>query len=113
MNRRVVCPIFWAGPRFRPLITGDTRLIVAGGYKPAEAESLLHRGEADAIAFGRLFLANPDLPRRIAEDASLNPYDRSTFYAREMHGYLDYHTLAQVRARQSQEEEQDKRLCRS
>jgi N-ethylmaleimide reductase len=104
-----VAPILDLGPdRFRPLITGNTRLIVAGGYKPAEAESLLLRDEADAVAFGRLFLANPDLPRRIAEDTLLNPYDRSTFYARDKHGYLDYPTLDEIRVRQSQQEKQDK-----
>jgi N-ethylmaleimide reductase len=42
-----------APERFRPLITESTRLIVAGGYKPADAESLLDRGIADAVAFGR------------------------------------------------------------
>ena len=103
-----VAPTLDLGPdRFRPLITGDTRLIVAGGYKPGEAESLLKRGEADAVAFGRLFIANPDLPRRIAEDAPLNLYDRSTFYARDVHGYLDYPTLDEVRARQFKDEKQE------
>lgn len=68
------------GPElFRPLITGDTRLVVAGGYKPAEAEALLNRGAADAVAFGRLFISNPDLPKRIELEAPLNPYNRATF----------------------------------
>jgi N-ethylmaleimide reductase len=83
---------------FRPLITGDTRLIAAGGYKPADGEALLERGDADAVAFGRLFIANPDLPRRIALGATLNSYDRSTFYTRGTEGYLDYPTLEQVEA---------------
>lgn len=82
------------GPeRFRPLITGKTRLIAAGGYKPADAESLLDRGIADAVAFGRLFISNPDLPKRIELNAPLNAYDRNTFYARGVAGYLDYPTL--------------------
>jgi N-ethylmaleimide reductase len=82
------------GPdRFRPLITGHTRFIVAGGYKPAEAESLLDRGIADAVAFGRLFISNPDLPKRIELGAPLNDYDRKTFYARGVEGYTDYPTL--------------------
>jgi N-ethylmaleimide reductase len=85
------------GPeRFRPFITGNTRLIVAGGYRPADAESLLNRGIADAVAFGRLFISNPDLPKRIALDALLNAYDRKTFYARGVEGYLDYPTLDAV-----------------
>jgi N-ethylmaleimide reductase len=82
------------GPeRFRPLITESTRLIVAGGYKPAEAESIVDRGIADAVAFGRLFISNPDLPNRIALDAPLNAYDRKTFYARGVEGYIDYRAL--------------------
>jgi N-ethylmaleimide reductase len=82
------------GPeRFRPLITGNTRLIVAGGYKPADAESALDNGIADAIAFGRLFISNPDLPKRIELDAPLSAYDRKTFYARGVEGYIDYPTL--------------------
>jgi N-ethylmaleimide reductase len=84
------------GPdRFRPLITGNTVLIAAGGYKPADAEALIERGDADAVAFGRLFISNPDLPRRIALGASLNAYDRSTFYGGGSKGYLDYPTLGQ------------------
>ncbi len=85
------------GPeRFRPLITSPTRLIVAGGYGPADAESLVDRGTADAVAFGRLFISNPDLPKRIELDAPLNAYDRKTFYARGMEGYLDYPALGAV-----------------
>jgi N-ethylmaleimide reductase len=87
------------GPdRFRPLVTGSTRLIAAGGYKPADAEALLERGDADAVAFGRLFIANPDLPRRIELSAGLNSYDRSTFYTRGPEGYTDYPTLEQTEA---------------
>jgi len=82
------------GPdRFRHRITGTTRLIAAGGYKPQDAEDLLQRDEVDAVAFGRSFIANPDLPRRIALGAPLNAYDRSTFYTRGVEGYLDYPTL--------------------
>jgi N-ethylmaleimide reductase len=90
------------GPeRFRPLITESTRLIVAGGYTPAAAESLVGRGIADAVAFGRLFISNPDLPNRIALDAPLNAYDRKTFYARGVEGYTDYPTLEPIDAFQT------------
>jgi N-ethylmaleimide reductase len=82
------------GPeRFRALITGNTRLIAAGGYKPADAGALVGRGIADAVAFGRLFISNPDLPKRIELDAPLSPYDRKTFYARGITGYIDYPAL--------------------
>lgn len=90
------------GPElFRPLVTGHTRFIAAGGYKPADAESLLNRGIADAVAFGRLFISNPDLPKRIHLDAPLNAYDRKTFYARGTEGYLDYPTLDAVQLLQT------------
>jgi N-ethylmaleimide reductase len=90
------------GPeRFRPLVTGRTRLIVAGGYRPADAESLVNRGIADAVAFGRLFISNPDLSKRIELDAPLNAYDRKTFYARGTEGYLDYPALDAVQLLQA------------
>jgi len=48
------------------------------------------QGHADAIAFGRLFIANPDLVERIRGDFPLNAFDRSTFYGGADHGYTDY-----------------------
>lgn len=51
-------------------------------------------GEADAVAFGKLFIANPDLPRRFAEHAALNVPVPSTFYAAGSTGYTDYPTLS-------------------
>lgn len=79
------------GPEiFHPLMTGDTKLIAAGGYKFKDANETIAKGWADAIAFGRLFIANPDLPQRFALGAPLNPYDRSTFYGGGAEGYTDY-----------------------
>ena len=57
------------------------------------AEQVLQAGEADAVAFGQLFIANPDLPNRFARNAPLNPPDTSTFYADGPKGYTDYPTL--------------------
>ena len=57
------------------------------------AEAALAAGEADAIAFGQLFIANPDLPRRFAENAGLNEPDVKTFYASGPAGYTDYPAL--------------------
>lgn len=54
------------------------------------AEQLLTTGEADAVAFGKLFIANPDLPKRFAQKALLNPPDPATFYADGPMGYTDY-----------------------
>ena len=68
-------------------------LISAGGYDRALALEATQDGHADAIAFGRLFIANPDLPHRLAVDAPLNRYDRSTFYGGAEKGYTDYPAL--------------------
>lgn len=57
------------------------------------AQRLLDSGEADAVAFGKAFIANPDLPARLAKKASLNAPDPSTFYAPSAKGYTDYPRL--------------------
>ncbi len=75
----------------RPLFYGT--LISTGGYTPESAERALDKGSADLIGFGRLFLANPDLPRRIALAALMNEPDRQTFYSPGPHGYVDYPAL--------------------
>lgn len=64
--------------------------ISAGGYNPESAKEVIENKSADAVAFGRLFIANPDLPERIKAGASLNKYDRSTFYGGDEIGYTDY-----------------------
>jgi len=68
--------------------------ISAGGYTPESAEQALEEHKADAIMFGRWFIANPDLPERIAKGAALNKYDRSTFYGGGEKGYTDYPFLS-------------------
>ncbi len=65
-------------------------LILAGGFTKESAEETIKTGKADAIAFGRLFIANPDLPIRFKMNASLNKYNRSTFYGGSADGYIDY-----------------------
>jgi 2,4-dienoyl-CoA reductase-like NADH-dependent reductase (Old Yellow Enzyme family) len=50
-------------------------------------------GDADAVAYGRLFIANPDLPKRFEMDAPLNEPEVDTFYAKGPHGYTDYPAL--------------------
>jgi N-ethylmaleimide reductase len=72
-------------------------LIVAGGFDHDTAEAWLRHGMADLIAFGRKFLANPDLPARFRENAQLNKDDPTTYYAGGEKGYIDYLTLAQER----------------
>jgi N-ethylmaleimide reductase len=61
-----------------------------GGYDRDGAERVLERGDADLVSFGRLFLANPDLPERFKKGAPLNEPDESTFYGGDERGYTDY-----------------------
>jgi 2,4-dienoyl-CoA reductase-like NADH-dependent reductase (Old Yellow Enzyme family) len=63
------------------------------------AEQVISAGEADAVAFGQLFIANPDLPERFATGAPLNTPDPSTFYAFDSKGYTDYPVLETAGAR--------------
>jgi N-ethylmaleimide reductase len=72
-------------------------LIIAGGFDYDTAEGWLRQGKADLIAFGRKFLANPDLPERFRSGASLNADDPSTYYGGGAKGYTDYPTLARER----------------
>ncbi|MBS1102106.1 alkene reductase [Gluconobacter sp. Dm-62] len=72
----------------RPLFSRT--IIAAGGFTRESAERLLESGDADLIAFGRDFIANPDLVQRLRHNWPLNRYDRSTFYGGGSHGYTDY-----------------------
>src|SRR5262245_7637761 len=63
------------------------------GFSFETANQAIAAGEADAVAFGKLFIANPDLPRRLALGAPLNTPDPSTFYGSGPHGYTDYPAL--------------------
>jgi len=69
-------------------------LILSGGYNAVRAESDLEAGRCDLVAFGRPFLANPDLVTRWKTGAALNVPDMSTFYTPGAKGYTDYPTLA-------------------
>eukprot|EP00698_Gefionella_okellyi_P025623 TRINITY_DN944_c0_g1_i1.p1 TRINITY_DN944_c0_g1~~TRINITY_DN944_c0_g1_i1.p1 ORF type:complete len:370 (+),score=57.35 TRINITY_DN944_c0_g1_i1:1139-2248(+) len=84
---------------FRKLIPSPTLLIAAGAYQLDTATAAIAHGDADMVAFGRLFIANPDLPRRFALRAPLNRYNRATFYTRGPEGYVDYPTLEQLEQR--------------
>jgi N-ethylmaleimide reductase len=64
--------------------------ISAGGYTRENAIDVVGKGTADAVAFGRLFISNPDLPERLQKNLPLTRYDRSTFYGGEEKGYTDY-----------------------
>ena len=77
-----------ATPRARKLFTG--KIIANGGFESESAAAAIEQGEADAISFGRYFVSNPDLPKRIREELPLASYDRDTFYTFEAKGYTDY-----------------------
>jgi N-ethylmaleimide reductase len=73
---------------FRPIWKGV--LMTAGGFTGETANAAIAAGLADAIAFGRIFISNPDLPRRLSHGYPLTPYNRATFYGGEEAGYTDY-----------------------
>ncbi|HYE36700.1 alkene reductase [Methylocaldum sp.] len=75
-------------------------LIVCGGFDHAKAMACLAEKRADLVAFGRLFLANPDLPERFRQTAELNRPDESTYYGGGAKGYVDYPTLKQLRGKE-------------
>uniref|UniRef100_A0A0D9W5F6 NADH:flavin oxidoreductase/NADH oxidase N-terminal domain-containing protein n=1 Tax=Leersia perrieri TaxID=77586 RepID=A0A0D9W5F6_9ORYZ len=64
----------------REAFGGRGTFIVAGTYTREEGSHAITSGYTDLVAYGRLFLANPDLPRRFELDAPLKKYDRNTFY---------------------------------
>jgi len=69
------------------------KFISAGGYDQAMGEKVLEEGLADAVAYGRLYISNPDLAERFKQNAPLNPYNRATFYGGAELGYTDYPSL--------------------
>jgi 2,4-dienoyl-CoA reductase-like NADH-dependent reductase (Old Yellow Enzyme family) len=79
------------GPELRKLFGGT--YVANEAHTRQTAEQLLQAGEADAVAFGKLFIANPDLPRRFALNAQLNTPVPETFYAPGPLGYTDYPAL--------------------
>ncbi len=64
--------------------------IANGSYTGERARAALASGEIDAASFGRLFIANPDLPRRLAEDLPMNPLNADRIYSGGADGYTDY-----------------------
>lgn len=79
------------GPELKKAFGGI--YIANEGFTQESAQQVLTAGEADAVAFGKLFIANPDLPERFRGNASLNTPVPETFYAQGPHGYIDYPRL--------------------
>lgn len=90
-------------PRLAPELRKRFRgpLIINGGFTLERAAAAIEQGEADLVAFGVPFLANPDLPARLRLGATLNTPVRATFYGGDARGYTDYPTLEQANARPS------------
>ena len=86
-----------AAEQLRKVFKG--KIIAGGGFQPDTAEAAIANGTADAVAFGRHFVANPDLPLRIREGHALTPYDRDTFYTFDSVGYNDYPFVNELTSR--------------
>ncbi len=76
---------------FRPLYSGH--LMVNWDYDQVKGHQVIAAGDADSVSYGKLFIANPDLPKRFALNAPLTEPDPSTFYGGDEHGYTDYPAL--------------------
>ncbi|WP_109479862.1 alkene reductase [Paraburkholderia sp. C35] len=81
------------------------RIIAAGGFTGESAEQIIVDGHADLVAFGRMFISNPDLPERLRTGKPLDRYDRSTFYGGDGRGYTDYAFHAEARTEAEAETE--------
>jgi 2,4-dienoyl-CoA reductase-like NADH-dependent reductase (Old Yellow Enzyme family) len=82
----------WLGPKLKEQFGGV--YIANEKFTKESADAVIARGDADAVAFGKAFIANPDLPRRFAEGAGLNEPVPETFYSHGPEGYVDYPALA-------------------
>ena len=80
------------GPQLKRAFGGV--YIVNERFEQATAEQVIAAGDADAVAFGKAFMANPDLPRRLAQATPLNPWNAATFYTEGPAGYTDYPAIA-------------------
>jgi N-ethylmaleimide reductase len=74
--------------RYRPLYQGT--LIINGGFDQEKGNKVIADGDADLVAYGTLFISNPDLVARFAQHVPLAEADKNTFYVPGAHGYTDY-----------------------
>jgi 2,4-dienoyl-CoA reductase-like NADH-dependent reductase (Old Yellow Enzyme family) len=81
----------WIGPQLKKIFGGV--YIANEGFSQESAQAALDAGEADAVAFGKLYIANPDLAERFAAGAPLNEPNSKTFYTEGAPGYTDYPAL--------------------
>ena len=76
---------------FRPLYKGN--LMINAGFDQDSGNKVIEEGHADMVAFGKLFISNPDLPVRFEKNAKMQDWDQDTFYAIGKKGYTDYPKL--------------------
>ncbi|MBO0360125.1 alkene reductase [Hymenobacter sp. BT186] len=93
-------------PALRGIFKGP--FILNGGYTQETAEAALANNEADLIAFGVPYIANPDLVERYQQGAALNNPDQATFYGGDDKGYIDYPSLEEATAKATQDIDQSK-----
>jgi 2,4-dienoyl-CoA reductase-like NADH-dependent reductase (Old Yellow Enzyme family) len=79
------------GPKLKAAFGGV--YVANEGFTRASAAEILAAGKADAVAFGKLFISNPDLPQRLRRDSPLSPWNAATFYSDGAAGYTDYSAL--------------------
>ncbi|HET6527309.1 MAG TPA: hypothetical protein VFG39_01020, partial [Balneolaceae bacterium] len=84
---------------FREIYGGT--IITSANYDRESGMEAIAEGKADLVAFGRLFLANPDLPQRFETDAELNEPNRDTFYGGSEEGYIDYPFMDEVQQKRA------------
>jgi N-ethylmaleimide reductase len=82
--------------RYRPIFKGN--LIINAGFTQEKGNAVIEAGEADMVAFGVPFIANPDLPERFRLNEELQEADKNTFYSPGAEGYIDYPTLEEAKA---------------
>ncbi|MCY7271025.1 MAG: alkene reductase [Sphingomonas bacterium] len=82
-----------ASPSMRMVYSG--KLVLNSDYDASNAQSTLDAGVADAISFGRTYIANPDLPERLRTGAALNDWNAKTFYTQGAEGYTDYRRMTE------------------
>jgi N-ethylmaleimide reductase len=83
-----------AAAQLRKIFKGA--IIAAGGFERDGAQTIVEQGDADLVAFGRHFSANPDLVERLKRNLPLNPYDRDTFWGGDHRGYTDFPTFEET-----------------
>lgn len=80
--------------RYRPLYKGT--LIINNSFDEEKGNQVLEADDADLVAYGKLFISNPDLPLRFEQEAPLTEWDQKTFYTTGEEGYIDYPLLEEV-----------------